>query len=64
MLCPIGGPLQDEMVMGMRLIGAAKITDVKRSMIVTKTLSTHTTMVPEDNLQKYVYEPLVTTSKL
>ena len=50
--------------MGMRLIGAAKIADVKRSMIMTKTLSTHTTIVPEDSLQNYVYEPLVTTSKL
>ena len=56
--------LKDEMVMGMRLIGAAKIADVKRSMIMTKTLSTHTTIVPEDSLQNYVYEPLVTTSKL
>jgi L-lactate dehydrogenase (cytochrome) len=47
--------LKDELVMGMRLIGAPTVADIKRSMIITKTLSTHTTAVPRDSLNDYVY---------
>lgn len=55
--------LKDEMIMGMRLIGAPSIKDITRDMIITKSLSAHIAPVPTDNLAASVYEPLI-ASKL
>ena len=55
--------LKDEMIMGMRLIGAPTINHITRDMVITKSLSSHIAPVPQDNLAASVYEPLV-ASKL
>jgi L-lactate dehydrogenase (cytochrome) len=56
--------LRDEMIMGMRLIGAPTIADVTPSMITLRNLEDHVTPVPRDELSAYTYETLKTTSKL
>jgi L-lactate dehydrogenase (cytochrome) len=55
--------LKDEMVMGMRLIGAPNIGAITRDMVVTKSLASHIAPVPRDSLAESVYEPLA-VSKL
>lgn len=54
--------LKDEMAMGMRLIGAASLADVKRDMVDTSSLPQHTVLVPTDHLAIRAYEPLKVTS--
>jgi L-lactate dehydrogenase (cytochrome) len=51
--------LKDEMEMNMRLIGAAKISDLNPSMLDTRALNTHTAPVPRDTLGLNAYDPLV-----
>jgi L-lactate dehydrogenase (cytochrome) len=51
--------LKDEMEMNMRLIGAAKISDLNPSMLDTRALNTHTAPVPRDTLGLSAYDPLV-----
>ena len=48
--------LKDEMVMGMRLLGAPAIADITRDMVLSKTGA-----IPTDHLAQAVYEPLVTS---
>ncbi|KAG9206865.1 hypothetical protein B5807_00434 [Epicoccum nigrum] len=50
--------LKDEMEMNMRLIGAAKISDLNPSMIDTRGLSMHSAPVPVDTLGLSVYDSL------
>ncbi|EGD76167.1 cytochrome b2 [Salpingoeca rosetta] len=56
--------VEDEMIMGMRLMGAQRIADLKPSMVCTKSLAQHIAPAPKDSLSEYVYEPLNTMSKL
>ncbi|KAL9105529.1 MAG: hypothetical protein Q9227_009326 [Pyrenula ochraceoflavens] len=51
--------LKDEMEMNMRLIGAAKVSDLGPEMLDTRGLSLHSTSVPSDTLGLGVYDPLV-----
>eukprot|EP00039_Didymoeca_costata_P026399 m.15852 g.15852 ORF g.15852 m.15852 type:complete len:581 (+) comp5510_c0_seq2:25-1767(+) len=50
--------LKDELVMGMRLLGCQRISDIQRSMVVTKNLQTHTTSVPDDSGHN-LYQPIL-----
>jgi L-lactate dehydrogenase (cytochrome) len=50
--------LKDEMEMNMRLIGAAKISDLNPSMIDTRGLSMHSAPVPVDTLGLNIYDSL------
>ena len=50
--------LKDEMEMNMRLIGAAKISDLNPGMVDTRGLSMHTASVPRDTLSLNVYDAL------
>lgn len=45
--------------MNMRLIGAAKVSDLSPGMVDTRGLSMHTTTVPSDTLGLSNYDPLV-----
>lgn len=47
--------------MGMRLIGAPSLADLKSSMVITKNVSDHTLDVPRDNLAAGIYQGLVAT---
>lgn len=51
--------LKDEMEMNMRLIGAAKVSDLNPTLVDTRGLSMHTAVVPEDTLGRNVYDPLI-----
>jgi L-lactate dehydrogenase (cytochrome) len=51
--------LKDEMEMNMRLIGAAKVSDLNTSMLDTRGLNVHTAPVPRDTLGVNAYDPLV-----
>lgn len=51
--------LKDEMEMNMRLIGAAKVSDLNPTLVDARSLHLHTTTVPEDTLGRRVYDPLV-----
>ena len=51
--------LKDEMEMNMRLIGAAKISDLNPSMIDSRALSSHIAPVPVDTLGLNVYDSLI-----
>lgn len=51
--------LKDEMEMNMRLIGATKVSDLNPTLVDARSLSLHTTTVPEDTLGRRVYDPLV-----
>jgi L-lactate dehydrogenase (cytochrome) len=51
--------LKDEMEMNMRLIGATKISELNPTLVDARSLSVHTTTVPEDTLGRRVYDPLV-----
>ncbi|KAJ9649463.1 hypothetical protein H2201_004999 [Coniosporium apollinis] len=51
--------LKAEMEMNMRLIGAAKIEDLDPSMVDTRGITTHTTVVPADTLSLNVYDALI-----
>jgi L-lactate dehydrogenase (cytochrome) len=44
--------LKDEMVMNMRLIGAASIKDLTPDMVITRNLSDHHVPVPMDHLSQ------------
>ena len=51
--------LKDEMEMGMRLIGCSRIDQLNPTMVDTRGLSLHSTMVPSDTLGLGVYDPLI-----
>jgi len=54
-----------ELEMCMRLMGTPTIHDIKPAHVITKNLSDHFAVQPQDNLMNGVYEPLVTqASKL
>lgn len=55
--------LKDEMVMNMRLIGAPSVKDLHPGLVETRALSMHSAPVPEDNLGRGVYDPLVVPSE-
>ncbi|KAK3060154.1 hypothetical protein LTS18_009191, partial [Coniosporium uncinatum] len=48
----------DEMEMNMRLIGAAKVSDLHPGMVDTRALSLHSVNSPYDTLGLNVYDPL------
>ncbi|ESZ90205.1 putative mitochondrial cytochrome b2 [Sclerotinia borealis F-4128] len=50
--------LKDEMEMNMRLIGCSSVDQLNPTLIDTRGLSLHTTMVPSDNLGMTTYDPL------
>ncbi|KAI9681513.1 MAG: hypothetical protein M1817_002797 [Caeruleum heppii] len=50
--------LKDEMEMNLRLIGAARIEDLKPEMVDARAIGMHTLNVPSDTLSAGVYEPL------
>jgi len=50
--------LKDEMEMNMRLIGAAKISDLHPGMVDTRALSLHSVNSPYDTLGLNAYDPL------
>lgn len=51
--------LKDEMEMNMRLIGAARISDLNPTLVDARSLGVHNTVVPEDTLGRKVYDPLI-----
>ncbi|TGO61964.1 hypothetical protein BCON_0023g00220 [Botryotinia convoluta] len=50
--------LKDEMEMNMRLIGCSSVDQLNPTLIDTRGLSSHTTMVPIDTLGMTTYDPL------
>ena len=50
--------LKDEMEMGMRLIGCSSIDQLNATLVDTRGLSLHSTLVPSDTLGQTVYDPL------
>ena len=52
--------LKDEMEMNMRLIGCSSVDQLNASMVDTRALSMHSTLVPGDSLSSSVYDPLIT----
>lgn len=52
--------LKDEMEMNMRLIGCSSVDQLNPTMVDTRGLSMHSTLVPGDTLGASVYDPLVT----
>lgn len=50
--------LKDEMEMNMRLIGASDVTQLNPSLVDTRGLGLHTSIVPQDTLSQAVYDPL------
>ncbi|KAJ3299962.1 hypothetical protein HK104_005659 [Borealophlyctis nickersoniae] len=50
--------LRNEFEMVMRLMGTPTIADIKRSMVITKSLETHAGRAPRDALSKQVYQEL------
>jgi L-lactate dehydrogenase (cytochrome) len=56
--------LKDEMVMNMRLIGAAKVEDLTPDMVDTRGLASHTVPVPKDILGQRSYDPLITAHQM
>ena len=55
--------LKDEMEMNMRLIGCSSVDQLNPTLVDTRGLSLHSTMVPSDTLGMGVYDPLVTPSE-
>lgn len=51
------------MIMNMRLIGAPSLKDLTPDMVCARSVGFHHAP-PSDSLTAYVYEPLVTQSKL
>ena len=51
--------LKDEMEMNMRLIGCRTVEELNPTLVDTRALSMHSTMVPNDTLGLSVYDPLV-----
>ena len=51
--------LKDEMEMNMRLIGCSNVDQLNPTLVDTRGLSYHSTMVPSDTLGMGVYDPLV-----
>lgn len=51
--------LKDELEMNMRLIGAAKMSDLHPELLDTRSLSVHLNTTPVDTLSHTVYDPLV-----
>lgn len=57
--------LKDEMVMNMRLIGAAKVEDLDPTMLDCRGLTGgHGGQTPEDTLSKRAYDPLITPNQM
>eukprot|EP00056_Hartaetosiga_gracilis_P010031 m.147326 g.147326 ORF g.147326 m.147326 type:complete len:1095 (+) comp13241_c0_seq11:68-3352(+) len=56
--------LRDEIEMCLRLIGAASLDQLSPNMVCTKSIGQHIAPVPMDGLVKYLYQPLLTQSKL
>jgi L-lactate dehydrogenase (cytochrome) len=54
--------LKDEMEMNMRLIGCSSIDQLNSTMVDTRGLSLHSTLVPSDSLGGSVYDPLISPS--
>ena len=52
--------LKDEMEMNMRLIGCSSVDQLNATMVDTRGLSLHSTLVPSDTLGTTVYDPLIT----
>lgn len=50
--------LKDEMEMNMRLIGCSRIDQLNPTLVDTRALTMHTTIVPHDTLAYNVYDPL------
>jgi L-lactate dehydrogenase (cytochrome) len=50
--------LKDEMEMNMRLIGCSRIDQLNLTLLDTRALNQHTTLVPTDTLGHNVYDPL------
>ncbi|KAK6614872.1 FMN-dependent dehydrogenase [Botrytis cinerea] len=50
--------LKDEMEMNMRLIGCSSVDQLNPTLVDTRGLSSHTTMVPIDTLGMTTYDPL------
>lgn len=55
--------LKDEMVMNMRLIGAAKVEDLTPDMLCLDAIQSHQ-VVPEDTLSKRAYDALITPNEM
>jgi L-lactate dehydrogenase (cytochrome) len=51
--------LQDEMEMNMRLIGCSSLSQLDPSLVDTRSLGTHSTLVPVDSLGLTAYDPVV-----
>ncbi|KAF2843306.1 hypothetical protein M501DRAFT_1005904 [Patellaria atrata CBS 101060] len=51
--------LKDEMEMNMRLIGCSSVGDLNPTLVDTRGLSLHSTIVPSDTLGLSVYDPLI-----
>jgi hypothetical protein len=56
--------LKAELEMTMRLMGTAKLSDIKEGMVITEHLKTHIATVPSDFLQSQTYIPAVTQAQL
>ena len=54
--------LKDEMEMNMRVIGCSRIDQLNATLVDTRGLSLHSTLVPGDSLGQSVYDPLVIPS--
>ena len=50
--------LKDEMEMNMRLIGCSSVDQLNPTLVDTRGLSLHSTLVPSDTLGQTVYDPL------
>ena len=50
--------LKDEMEMNMRLIGCSSVDQLNPTLVDTRGLSLHSTLVPNDTLGQSVYDPL------
>ena len=55
--------LKDEMEMGMRLIGAARVEDLNPSLVDTRGLFVHSNSAATDALSHTTYDPLVTPAQ-
>ncbi|KAG4027086.1 hypothetical protein MFRU_033g00570 [Monilinia fructicola] len=55
--------LKDEMEMNMRLIGCSSVDQLNPTLVDTRGLSLHTTMVPSDTLGLTTYDPLASPAE-
>jgi len=56
--------LKDEMEMNMRLIGCSSVDQLNPTLVDTRGLSLHSTVVPSDTLGLSIYDPLVSPKEM